>query len=126
MEQSFLRWLPSRPQSFLVQYGATAVLVGIGFLALVGLEGRAGLLGFYLMFPAIFAASVLFDRGAGVFAVVLSCVLLYLFLKPADGILLPAEFVLPVVIFALVALGLAIVSEALRTAWERAGMAERA
>src|SRR5215510_3827375 len=127
MEQtSFLRWLPPRPHSFLVQYGTTAVLIGVAFLALVGLQGRGGLLGFYLLFPAIFAASVLFERGAGVFAVLLSCVLLYFVLKPADSLLVPAEFILPLVIFALAALGLAIVSEALRSAWEHAADAERA
>ncbi len=126
MEQTFLRWLPPRPHSFLLQYGTTAGLVGIGFLAFVGLQGQGGLLGFYLLFPAIFVASVLFNRGAGVFAVGLSCLLLYFFLKPADSILLPAEFILPLVIFALVALGLAVVSEALRTAWEHAADAERA
>src|SRR5215471_14994887 len=117
MERTFLRWLPAR-QSLLVQYSATAVLVGLGFLALVGLQGRGGLLGFYLLFPAIFAASVLFNRGTGVFAVVFSCVLLYLFLKSAGSLVVPAEFILPLVIFALAALGVAIVSEALRSAWE--------
>src|SRR5215471_2008641 len=125
MERTFLRWLPAR-QSLLVQYSATAVLVGLGFLALVGLQGRGGLLGFYLLFPAIFAASILFDRGVGVFAVALNCLLLYLFLRRGGSILLPTEFILPLVIFALVALGLAIVSEALRTAWEHAASAERA
>src|SRR5262245_14151413 len=126
MEQTFLRWLPPRPHSFLVRYSTTAVLVGVGFVALVGLQGRGGLLGFYLLFPAIFVASILFNRGAGVFAVALSCLLLYLFLRPAGSILLPAEFIVPLVIFAVVALGLAIVSEALRSAWEHATNAERA
>jgi two-component sensor histidine kinase len=126
MEQTFLRWLPSRPHSFLVQYGVTAVLIGVAFLALVGLQGRGGLLGFYLLFPAIFAASVLFNRGAGVFAVVFSCVLLYLFLKSSGSLFVPAEFILPLVIFALAALGFAIVSAALRGAWEHAADAERA
>src|SRR5262249_35160585 len=126
MEQTFLRWLPPRPQSFVVRYSTTAVLVGVGFLALVGLEGRGGVLGFYLLFPAIFAASVLFSRGTGIFAVALSCLLLYLFLKPAGSMWLAAGFIFPLAFFALLAVGLAIVSEALRTAWEHAVDAERA
>jgi two-component sensor histidine kinase len=100
--------------------------VGVGFLALVGLEGRGSLLGFYLLFPAIFASSVLFSRGTGIFAVTLSCLLLYLFLKPAGSMLLAGEYVFPLVFFGLLAVGLAIVSEALRTAWEHAVNAERA
>jgi len=126
MEQSFLRWLPPRPESVLVQYGTTAILVGLSFLAFIGLQGRGGLLGFYLFFPAIFAASVLFNRGAGVFAGALSCVLLYLSLRRTDSLWVPAEFILPLVIFTLVALGLAVVSEALRSAWEHAASSEQA
>jgi hypothetical protein len=44
------------------------VLVVLCFLVLLGLRGRSGLLVFYVMFPAIFAASVLFDRGSGILA----------------------------------------------------------
>jgi two-component system, sensor histidine kinase PdtaS len=126
VEQSFLGWLPPRPQPWHVQYGTAAVLVALGFLTLVGLQGRGGLLGFYLLFPPIFAASVLFGRRAGLFAVALSCLLLYFLLRRAGSILLPAPFILPIVIFVLVALGLAIVSDALRTASEHAASAERA
>jgi two-component sensor histidine kinase len=126
MEQAIVRWLPRRPQSALVRYAATAVLVGVCFLAMVGLQGRDGLLGFYLLFPAIFAASVLFDRGSGLFAVALSCLLIYLVLKPADSLLISRDFILPLLLFAVVGLGLAVVSEALRTAWEHAAAAEKA
>jgi two-component sensor histidine kinase len=109
-----------------VRYGATVVLVGIAFLAFIGLHGQGGLLGFYLLLPAIFAASVLFERSAGIFAVVLSCLLLYYFLAPAGSIFISPQLVAPLVIFALLALALAVVSDALRTAWEYATNAERA
>lgn len=126
MEQTVLRRLPARPQPRLVRYCTAVVMVGLSFLAFVGLQGHGGLLGFYLLFPAIFAASVLFDRRAGVFAVALSCLLLFFLLRTPGSILLPAELILPLLIFALVALGIVIASDALRRAWEHAVDAERA
>src|SRR5262245_19679585 len=63
--EPLLRMLPARPQPLAVRYGVTSVLVGLCFLTLMGLQGRSGLLAFYLLFPAIFAASVPFDRGSG-------------------------------------------------------------
>lgn len=84
------------------------------------------MLGFYLMFPAIFLASVLFNRASGIYATALSAVLLYLLTKPAESLLLPQIYILPLLTFVVVALGLAIVSEALRAAWDRAVAAERA
>ncbi|WP_352671778.1 histidine kinase dimerization/phosphoacceptor domain -containing protein [Mesorhizobium sp. M0166] len=78
------------------------------------------------MFPAIFLASVLFDRGSGLYSTVLSTVLLYFEAKPTGTFLLPAGLVLPMVIFVVVALGLAVISERLRTAYQRAAEAERA
>jgi two-component sensor histidine kinase len=123
--EPLLRMLPARRQPLAVRYGVTFVLVGLCFLAVMGLQGRSGLLAFYLFFPAIFAASVLFDRGSGVFAILLGAVLVYLLMKPADSSLLPADVTLSLVGFIVVALGVAIVSEGLRTAWERAAAAEQ-
>ncbi|MDQ8730538.1 sensor histidine kinase [Bradyrhizobium sp. LHD-71] len=108
-----------------MRYGTTALLVGLCFVLFAALHERNGIIGFYLMLPAIFAASVMFDRGSGIFAVVLSCLLLYLALRHTGSIALPAELVLPFVIFGVMALGLAVVSEAFRTAWEHATIAER-
>jgi len=123
--EPLLRMLPARPQPLAVRYGVTSVLVGLCFLTLMGLQGRSGLLAFYLLFPAIFAASVLFDRGSGVFATLLGAVLVYLLMKPSDSFLLPGDVAVSLVGFIVVALGVAIVSEGLRTAWERAAAAEQ-
>jgi two-component sensor histidine kinase len=124
MEQ-ILRLLPPPPRSALVRYGLSTALVGVCFLALLGLQGQGGLLAFYLLFPAIFASSVLFGRKAGAYATALSALLLYLLMRPADSVLLPRELSLAIGIFVLVALGLAIVSAGLRTAWQRAAHAEQ-
>jgi len=124
MEQ-MLQMLPSRPQPPEVRYGVTALLVGVSFLLLMGLQGRGGVLGLYILFPAIFSASVLFARGSGVFATLLTALLIYLLMKPVDTFLLSGELAASLAIFVVAALGVAFVSEGLRTAWERAVAAER-
>jgi two-component sensor histidine kinase len=124
--EHILRMLPSQPQSAVTRLAVTMLLVGLCFLMALGLHTRAGVLGFYLMFPAVFIASVLFGSGAGLLATVLSTVLLYLLVRPVGDLLPSGELVLALVVFVAVALGLAVVSDALRTAWERAAAAERA
>lgn len=120
-----LRMLPRRRQPLLVRYGATAVLVGLCMLILIGLRGLGGLPGFYLLFPAIFAASILFDRSSGILATVLSGIALYFVLRP-DGSLQHPGLFLQLLAFMIIGLALALISEGLRTAWERAVGAERA
>jgi two-component sensor histidine kinase len=123
--EQVLQMLPTRPQPLAVRFGVTALLVGLCFLLLMGLQGRGGVLGFYLLFPAIFSASILFDRGSGVFATLLAALLIYLLMRPTGTFLLPGELAANLAIFLVAALGLALVSEGLRTAWERAIAAER-
>lgn len=47
-------------------------------------------------------------------------------LTPTGSILIPSEFILPLVLFVAIAVGFAVISEGLRTAWDRAATAERA
>jgi two-component system, sensor histidine kinase PdtaS len=84
------------------------------------------LLGVYVMLPGIFAAAILFDRTAGIYASLLGTALLYVLVTPAGSVLLARQFVLPMLLFVLVAGGFAIVSASLRRAWEHAAAAERA
>ncbi|MER8473853.1 ATP-binding protein [Mesorhizobium sp. M1328] len=124
--EEFLKRLPPRPKSPIVRIATTTALTGICFFALQGIHVSAGVLGFFVMFPAIFLASVLFDRGSGLYSTVLSTILLYFEVKPAGTFLLPVGLVLPMIIFVVVALGLAVISEGLRTGYQRAAEAERA
>jgi two-component system, sensor histidine kinase PdtaS len=121
-----LRYLPRRPRSVVVRLGITSGLVALSFILLLGLQQSAGLLGFYLLLPSVFVAAVLFDRGAGLYAAALSTLLVYLLLTPQGTLLLPLAYILPLAGFATIAVGFAIVSAALRTAWERAAAAEQA
>jgi len=123
--ERFLRALPRRPPSAFVRYALTTGLVGACFLIVVALQDRAGLLAYYVLFPAVFAAAIVFDRGSGLYAALLSTVLLVILLWLDRGFV-PRVFVFPIALFAILAAGLAIVSEGLRTALERALAAERA
>jgi two-component sensor histidine kinase len=125
MEQ-FLQRLPPKPRSPFVRLAITTGLVAFSFVLLLGLRQNHGVLGLFVLLPSIFLASLLFDRNAGIYASILSALLLYLLLTPSGSILLPRDLILPLLLFVLIAIGFAIVSEALRTAWERAAAAERA
>jgi two-component system, sensor histidine kinase PdtaS len=120
------RWLPRKPHSLTVRLAITTAMVTFSFAVVLGLQRADGLLGFYMMLPAIFAAAILFDRSAGIYATGLSTALLYVLLTPSGSVLVPRQFVLPLILYVLVALGFAIVSDALRRAWEHAAAAERA
>jgi len=123
--REILSVLPRRPRSYIISYAITAGLVGICFGILIGLQGEGGALGFYVLFPAIFLAALLFAYGAGTFATVLSTALLYWRLRPDQGWLLPHDAFLPLAIFALIGLSLAVITQELRTAWDEAAEAER-
>jgi len=70
-------------------------------------------------------ASILFDRGSGFYATILSTALCIAALLPSDSWLAPPQYLLPFVMFVLVGLALAITSEAKRKALEKAVAAER-
>jgi len=122
----FLLHLPGKPRSALLRLCIATGLVMFCFAVLLGLQRADGLLGFYVLLPAIFVAAILLDRSAGIFASILSTLLLYVLVTPQGAVLLPRQFVLPLILYFLVALGFALVSEALRRAWEQAAAAERA
>jgi two-component sensor histidine kinase len=124
MEQ-LLRILPKRPQSTFVRFGTTTILVCACFLLVLGMQAPGGTFGFFLMFPAVVFASLVFDRSAGVYAAVLSTALLYLVAKPTQAVLLPPMIFAQMGMFFLFAIALAVMSEGLHMAWARADTAER-
>jgi two-component sensor histidine kinase len=121
-----LRHLPRKPRSVVVRLGVTTGLVALSFALLLGLQQSAGLLGFYILLPCVFVVSILFDRASGLYAAALSTLLLYMLLTPEGSVLLPLRYILPLAGFAAIAAAFAIISEALRTAWDRAAAAEHA
>jgi K+-sensing histidine kinase KdpD len=123
--ENLLLLLPSRPQSILVRYGVTTLIVLVCFALQIGVEFQSGMFTFFLLLPGIFLASVLFDRGSGFYATILSTALCIAVLPRSNGWLFPPEYLLPFLLFVLVGLALATVSEAMRKALEKAVAAER-
>lgn len=75
---------------------------------------------FLLFFPAIVLVSILFDRGSGVYAVGLSLALAYFFTPVRHSFRLESpQTALPLALYALVALFIALTVEALRAGAER-------
>lgn len=120
-----LQHLPRRPQSILVRYAITALLVGVSFLLVIAVRAATEIYGFFVLFPAILLASILFDRGSGIVAVALSVVLLYWELTPSDGSIPAGAHLLALAMFTFIAGALSFLSDGLRRALERASSAER-
>lgn len=100
-----------------VRYVAACAIV-LAFFGLRALMGQAmGGYPFLLFFPAIILISVLLDRGTGVFSVILSATLAwYFFVPPARSFALPNwNNAVPLVLYVVVGLFLALSIEALRT-----------
>src|SRR5215468_3538066 len=114
--ENLLLLLPTRPQSIVVRYAVTTLIVLVCFALQIGVELQSGMFTFFLLLPGIFLAAVLFDRGSGFYATILSTALCIAVLPPSDGWLLPAPYLLPFVLFVLVGLALATLSEAMRKA----------
>jgi two-component sensor histidine kinase len=123
--ENLLRILPASPPSTFVRYLLTTVIVLVFFLIRLGLPLGAGY-PFLIFFPAVFLSSVLFDRGSGFLATALTAVLaVYFFIEPRHHLLPPIEQYPPLVLYVLISCGIAVLSEALRRALERAQKAER-
>jgi two-component system, sensor histidine kinase PdtaS len=124
--EKLLLLLPNRPQSIFVRYGLTTLIVLVCFALQIGVEFQSGMFTFFLLLPGIFLASILFDRGSGFYATILSTALCVAVLLPSDGWLPAPQYLLPFVLFVLVGLALAVTSEGMPKALEKAVAAERA
>jgi len=123
--ENILHWLPRKPQPVLVRYGISSVLVGLCFVLMRIVEINTGVSCFFIMYPAVFLAAVLFDRGSGLLAATFSTALLVASTHERAEGLLPQHYWLPLTLFFLVGLLLAVLAEVLRKGWERAVEAER-
>jgi two-component sensor histidine kinase len=124
--EKLLHWLPHKPQPILIRYGSSALLVLGCFLLMKVVEAQSGISSFFLLYPAIFLAALLFDRGSGFVATSLSTALLVIAIHREGGaVALFEPYWLPVALFFMVGLGLASLTELLRKGWEKAIEAER-
>jgi len=122
--ERLLKWLPKRGQGLLIRYGSTTIMVAACFMLLRFVEAQSGVSSFFVMYPAIFLAALLFDRGSGFVATGLSTALLVASIQHRGGDQMLAQYWLPLSLFLLLGLGLATLTELLRKGWERAVEAE--
>jgi len=118
--ESLLKFLPARPQPVLVRYGASAILVLVFFVFRLGAGPAAGEYSFIFFIPPILAAAVLFDRGSGFVATVLSAVLVSSLLNWRTGVV---NHVAALTLFVVVSLFVVIVGEGMRKALENSAAA---
>lgn len=112
-------------RSSTIRYLASTLIVGLFFGLVVVLQGHGRPECFFLLLPAIFLSAILFEHGSGVYAALLSTVLLYWLVLPPDAVVVSMQFLPALAIFLVAALGLAILSERLQHALDRASAAEQ-
>jgi two-component sensor histidine kinase len=115
MENMLLRLLPKASHPVFVRYVASAGIVGVAALLRFSMDTQLQHYPLLLFFPAVFLCSLLFDRGSGFFATVLSAIVAaYLFISPHFSMRLDTGDVIALTIFVVVGFTMAGVTEALR------------
>jgi len=127
MENLVLRLLPRRRFGVALRYGASAAIVGVAVLLRLSLETPLHAFPLLLFFPPIFLSALMFDRGSGFFATLLSAIIsAYIFFEPVFSFRIGLESGLVLVIFVLIGFGISAVIEALRHAVAQLDESERA
>ncbi len=121
--ENLLRLLPTKGYSRVTRYGITAVIVLVFFLTRIALHFVDS--PFLLFIPAVFLASVIFDRGSGFVAMGLSAILSIYFLPPEGSFTVSLDELSSIAVFVLICIGIAVLSEALCQALDQAVEAEQ-
>jgi K+-sensing histidine kinase KdpD len=86
MENVLISLLPKEQYPLLIRYVATLFIVGVAALLRSALADEMQHYPVLLFIPAVFLSALLFDRGSGFFATVVSAVLaVYLFIDPVGS-----------------------------------------
>lgn len=125
MDQLLLFTKPARGLPVWVRCGLATAIVVLAFLLRLVAGGAMSGYPFLLFFPAIVIVSIMFDRGTGIYAVVLSTVLAWYFFVPVvhSFQLESLQAVVPLVLYVIIALFIALIVEALRATAERLAIA---
>jgi K+-sensing histidine kinase KdpD len=119
--ETLLKFLPAPGQPRTVRYGVAVVLVAVFFLFSLVAGVAAGQFEFLLLILPVLLASVLYDRGCGFLATGLGVLAMA---SQFDWRADPVGHLVALVIFAIVALFIALFCEALRSALERGAAAQ--
>lgn len=117
-----IRLLPG-PQPPYIRYAAAAAMVLAAFALRMALHDAAGRYGFIVYVPPILLASLLFDRGTGVFALVLSAALTASIMLWEHNV---GEHIAALIVFAATTAPLVIIAEGLHRALKEAHEARQA
>lgn len=127
MENLLLQLLPRRRFPIALRYAATTAFVGIALLLRLALEGPLRDYPLLLFIPAIFFAALLFDKGSGFYATVLSTLLAaFFFIDPRYSFRVPGSDLLPLAIYVAIGFTISALTEALRKTVEKLSVAEEA
>ncbi|MGJ4943323.1 sensor histidine kinase [Bradyrhizobium sp. HKCCYLS1011] len=125
MENRLIALLPRERYSVAVRYLGTLVIVGVATLLRLSLAEELQHYPVLLFIPAVFLSALLFDRGSGFFATIVSALIaIYLFIEPAGSFDLDIREFVPLSIFVGVGFAISAVMEALRRAIDKLSRAE--
>lgn len=120
MENVIVALLPRRRHSVLVRYSVSLAIVGVVFLLRVALASQMKNYPLLLFIPAVFLVALLFDKGSGYFATVVSALLAaYFFIAPRNSLALGPTDYLPLALYVAIGVGISSVVEALRRTMQR-------
>jgi two-component system, sensor histidine kinase PdtaS len=126
MERFLAALGPPRRYPIAVRYGATALIVAGFFLLRLALQEYMEGYPTLLFIPAIFLSALLFDRGTGFFATILSVLLAqYFFIPPVYSFKVDQEHVLALFIFAGIGVLISMGTETLRYTIDKLASAEK-
>jgi two-component sensor histidine kinase len=121
--ERLLYFLPEKPQPLWVRYATTTIVMAFCMAVQIGLESQSGFVGLFFLLPGIFAAGLMFPRGASLYATALGTAFAYFSISPRAPF---SGYVATCMLFAGTGALVGLVAEALRTEMEKVVRAEKA
>jgi two-component sensor histidine kinase len=115
MENLLINLLPKERYSVLFRYFASVIIVGVACLLRIALSAEMQHYPVLLFIPAVFVCALLFDRGSGFFATIVSALLAaYFFIEPVGSFRIEPTEIVPLLLFIAIGFTISAVTEALR------------
>lgn len=120
MENLFLTLIPKTRAPVLVRYLAALAIIGLTAALRYSLSAQLQSYPLLLFIPAIFLIALMFDKGSGFFATVVSTLIAaYFFIDPPLSFEIAPTQILPLLIFTMIGFIISAVTEALRQAVQK-------
>jgi two-component sensor histidine kinase len=127
MENLILAIIPRTRFPVAIRYLATLAIIGVAFLLRLSLGQQLEHYPVLLFIPAVFLSALLFDKGSGFFATVVSAVVAtYYFIPPAHSFAIEFRELVPILLFVAIGFTISAVTEALRQTIKKLADAEQA